>query len=105
MPIKCEQSSALKEGTKRLPPHVHSPTPSIFFGKVYTPWPPELASGRRGGNSKENFAVRECEDRILFTLKSLTSYASGSCLLGTTGISDKVIFGSGKGRAVLGTVG
>ena len=45
MPIKFEQSSALKEGTKRLSPYVHSPTPCPSPIGMYTPWPLELASG------------------------------------------------------------
>ena len=43
MPIKFEQSSALKEGPKRLSPFFRLRCPSSIG--MYTPWPPELASG------------------------------------------------------------
>ena len=48
MPIKFEQSSALKEGIKRLSPYAHSPTPCPSpIGKKCTlpghqSWPPAL---------------------------------------------------------------
>ena len=46
MPIKFEQSSALKEGTKRLSLLQKPTSVPLLWEKVYTPWPPELASGK-----------------------------------------------------------
>ena len=43
MPIKFEQSSALKEGPERLSPFFRLRYPSPIG--MYTPWPPELAYG------------------------------------------------------------
>jgi len=47
MPIKFEQSSALKEGTKRLSPCTYADAIYLLQGKC-TPWPPELDSGIGG---------------------------------------------------------
>ena len=47
--IKFEQSSTLKEGTKRLSPFFRLRCPSPI--RMYTPWPPELASGSIGNIS------------------------------------------------------
>ena len=59
MPIKFEQSSALKEGTKRLPLYVHLPTRvPLLSGKMYTPWPPELASGRRSNVNRRKKLIK-----------------------------------------------
>jgi len=45
MPIKFEQFSALKEGTKRLSP-LHMPTPTLSFQDVHCwTWLLELDSG------------------------------------------------------------
>jgi len=43
MPIKFEQSSALKEGTKRLSPLQKLMSVPLLWEKVYTPWPQELS--------------------------------------------------------------
>ena len=56
MPIKFEQSRALKEGTKRLSPYVHSPTPCPSPIGMYTPWPPELASSNTGRHLLTNLS-------------------------------------------------
>lgn len=45
MPIKFEQSSTLKEGTKRLSPLQKLMSIPLLWEKVYTAWLPELASG------------------------------------------------------------
>ena len=46
MPIKFEQFSALKEGTKRLSLCSFAEAVHLLRGKC-TPWPPELASGKQ----------------------------------------------------------
>ena len=50
MLIKFEQSSTLKEGTKRLSPYCTFANAMSLSDreKVYIPWPPELASSSEG---------------------------------------------------------